>query len=779
MNGLYAIMSGRHTIQRYRDLQDPPINQLLQQAYALHQQGRHSEARKLYDRVHAREPGNQDALVLLGALCYETEAYDEAVSWFARLRQLAPERTDFLANLGAALQMTGRSDEAIPIYQIVAETTPSAAAWYNLGSALKDGGQAEAAIQAFERALAIAPEHARAHNNLGALYRQLQRPDQALVHFERAVELQPDYAMGWQNLADLQRTRGQLQAAEVAYQQVLGLQPGDATLRYKLGTLYQLLGQLEASASHLKTAVELSPRMAEAWRSLGATQQAQGLFAESIQSFETALELRSDYAEAWNNLGNSRRELGQMEQAVAAYEQALRLQPIDANRLRLATLLPPIYASMADVSQWRERLNNGIAELATAPLEITDPLSEIGQTNFYLAYQGGDDRPLQEAIAALYRPLLPEAANATATTTPVSTGDGRLRVGVLSAFLYNHSITHYYGRHLELLAADPLIELVLLFAPGGEQDAVSDELKAKADRSLQLPRDLELARQQIAELGLDVLVYPDIGLEPFSYFLAFTRLAPVQCVLPGHPVTTGIPTIDYFVSNTWMEGSDAEAGYSEQLVRLDSLPVWYRKPSLPEHVSSRAELGLDPQKRLYLCPMTLFKIHPEMDQALAAILAADPEAEICFFRFRRTLLHELLAQRFAQTIPDHARIRFLPWAERQDFFSLLHQADVLLDSFHFGGGSTHFLCFATGTPMITWPSDYLRGRSGAGLYQRIGIQETIAESPADYARLAVAIATDPERRAAIRQQILDSHGVLFENDEGPQAFVAWLKSLAG
>ena len=118
-------------------------------------------------------------------------------------------------------------------------------------------------------------------------------------------------------------------------------------------------------------------------------------------------------------------------------------------------------------------------------------------------------------------------------------------------------------------------------------------------------------------------MYPDIGMEPFTYFLAFARLAPVQCVTWGHPLTTGLDTIDWFLSGESLETEEADAHYTERLVRLRGLPTYYRKPQVAGPAKSRAELGLPESGSLYACPQTLFKFHPEFDRLLAAILQTD------------------------------------------------------------------------------------------------------------------------------------------------------------
>jgi protein O-GlcNAc transferase len=210
----------------------------------------------------------------------------------------------------------------------------------------------------------------------------------------------------------------------------------------------------------------------------GATLQALGHWPAAQAAFEKALAIRPDFAEARNNLGNLLKEQGQMAAAQAQFEQVLSQVPSDAQRIRLATLAPPIYASLEDLKHWRQRIEKEVGILAELPLQIADPLAEIGQANFYLAYQGYNDKELQKAIAGLYRPLLPEQISAK-TPRPQSE---RKRVGFLSGFFYNHSICHYYTQHI--LGLDPEhFEVFLLLAPGNPQDSATDRLSAFASQN--------------------------------------------------------------------------------------------------------------------------------------------------------------------------------------------------------------------------------------------------------------------------------------------------------
>jgi protein O-GlcNAc transferase len=309
--------------------------------------------------------------------------------------------------------------------------------------------------------------------------------------------------------------------------------------------------------------------------------------------------------------------------------------------------------------------------------------------------------------------------------------------------------------------------VTVLTAGPPQQDEMAEFIRQHADRALRLPKDLEDARRLIAELKLDVLFYTDIGMDPTTYTLAFSRLAPVQCVTWGHPLTTGIDTIDYFISSELLESEDAEQHYTETLVRLPSLPIYYYRPSPPAPLKDRAYFGLSEASHLYACPQSLFKFHPEFDEILGGILRADPLGNIILIHGKSRHWDELLMKRFSATIPDVVdRIHFVPPQPREDFINLNAVVDVLLDPVHFGGGNTTYEGLAMGTPVVTLPSRFLRGRITLALYKQMGVLDCVAANAAEYVKLAVKLGTDAEYRASMRAKILAANEMLFENAEG-------------
>ena len=163
------------------------------------------------------------------------------------------------------------------------------------------------------------------------------------------------------------------------------------------------------------------------------------------------------------------------------------------------------------------------------------------------------------------------------------------------------------------------------------------------NRSLRpLSRSLQVARDAIAEGKLDLVYYTDIGMEPLTYFLAFVRLARIQCVTRGHPQTTGIPTVDYFISSELCEPrvTHGEAHYSEQLACLPIMGNWIRRPKRPE-AASRDTLGLPTAAHLYGCLQSVFKLQPDFDAILGDILRRDTDARIVLLEGHKPYWTEL------------------------------------------------------------------------------------------------------------------------------------------
>jgi predicted O-linked N-acetylglucosamine transferase (SPINDLY family) len=301
---------------------------------------------------------------------------------------------------------------------------------------------------------------------------------------------------------------------------------------------------------------------------------------------------------------------------------------------------------------------------------------------------------------------------------------------------------------------------------GGREDHLSKTIDKAADEVVMLPKKLKPARQEIADHSLDILFYLDIGMDPLTYFLAFSRLAPVQCVTWGHPVTTGIPNMDYFISSSKSEPPGAEDHYLERLILPDRLTTYYYRPELPEGLTPRKDFDLPEDYNLYVCPQTLFKFHPDFDDVLGTLLRQDTRGLLVLIEGKHKHWTKLLQDRFSSAFPDvFDRVRFLPMMPAKDFLSLLKIADVILDTPYFGGGCTSLESFACGAPIVTWPGAFMRDRLTLALYKQMGIMDCVADNAQSYLDIAFRLANDKVWREEIRDKIRANSDCLFEDIE--------------
>ncbi len=649
--------------------------------------------------------------------------------------------------------------------EIVQSDRHDADTWYMLAGVNHRLGIRNEATRCYEKTIVLNPIHPEAHYYLGNIRGENKDYEGAIRCYRKALQLRPQFADAARNLGAILQNLQRTHEAIDCYERFLEQGSDSTDVYFNLGNALVEIGTHERAIPCYRKALAQDPRRSDVYINLGIALDQGGDLDEAALQYEKALSLDPGSITAWRCLGSALAEQGKPEEAIARYRQALSLAPDDGLKMRLALMLPVIPESLDDLHRWRKRFEIEVARLDEEPIDLTEPAKEVAWTNLFLSYHGMNNRELHTKVAKLYERACPSllwTAPHCAGPTPKS---GKIRVGFISQYLYNHSI----GRTTRGLMANlsrERFEVFALFVPPFREDETSKFIRANSDGSAVLPRTLDAARYATAELKLDILFYQDIGMDAFTYFLAFSRLAPVQCLSFGHPDTTGIANMDYFISNDLFEPADASEHYSERLFLLHELGTlaYYYRPRLPDIVKGREEFGLPAGANLYLCPQTLFKFHPEFDLILGGILRADPRGRLVLIRSKTSRWVELLETRFRKAMPDVAdRIVFLPPQDAPGFVNLLAVSDVMLDTIHFNGMNTSLEGFSVGTPIVTLPTEFQRGRHTAGMYRRMGFTECIAANVNDYVRIAVKLGTEEDYRRHARDEILRRNEVLFED----------------
>ena len=659
----------------------------------------------------------------------------------------------------------------------------------NLGLALTAGGDLERAAEAFRRSLSLDPALAIAEVNLAIVFEQQDEPTEALRCYERALAKSPHLAEAWVGRGSVQTALNHFEGALESFDTALKLRPGDAAVLSRKAFVLLLLERGSESLDCAEAALQIEPSLAEAHNIRAGALRRLGRHSEALHSLDRALALNADHVDAWCNRGMIMHETGDFEGAIAAYQRALDLDAdnIQARTRLLSRLIPSVPMSEEEVGRARNAFDVRVLELESwlqaRPLGLQDALLVAQQQFFYLTYQEISNRPLLERYrtASAARLATLEQLIFAHPRVPLITGERatmRLKVGFVSAHVHDHSVFNAILRgwlqHLDHDRFD-----LALFSVGHKQDAMSRAAAANVDHVEIGARPVIDWVSAIRDRGLDVLIFPEIGMNETTLALAGLRLAPRQFAAWGHPETSGLPSIDGYLSSELFEPPDGQAHYAERLLRLPNLGVHCRPYGIAPAPVDLEGLGIFRTGPLLLCPGVPFKYRPQDDGVLVEIARRLGRCTFVFFRHEVPELSHKLQSRitaaFRSAGLDPANyLVWIPWLPRDAFFGLLRQADVYLDTIGFSGFNTMMQAVECHLPCVAFEGRFMRGRLGSGILRRLGLAELVAAEKSHYVDLAVNLAANVGYRAEVRESMRIAESAVYADMQAVGALAKML-----
>ncbi len=462
------------------------------------------------------------------------------------------------------------------------------------------------------------------------------------------------------------------------------------------------------------------------------------------------------------------------EAALESYERALAAKP-DFAKARLAACmaeLPVLYRNDAEVNAQRAAYERKLGALcADAERGALDSLADaIGSYQpFFLGYQGYNDRDLQSMYGGMACGLMSKRYPPLPSPPAPQRGE-RIRVGIVSGYFWRHTVWKILVKGwVEQLDRNRFE--VLGYHTGSIQDQETRVASKVCDRFVTGPLPLARWRQIIAQDAPHVLLYPDIGMDQMSAALAAQRLAPVQCNSWGHPDTSGFPTIDYFLSSDLMEPDNAEEHYTERLVRLPNIGVYYEPPDTQPSVTTRAELGLKTNTIVFWCGQSLFKYLPQDDDVFPRIAR---EVKGCQFVFLEHPKGPAATQDFRRRLDDAFRMFDLKAADHcvilarcdeHAFAAAIGCCDIVLDSIGWSGFNTTIEGLVHALPVVTMRGPLMRGAHTAALLTMMDVKDTIASTRDNYVATAVRLACDQAWRSAVKDRMAANRHRVYRDRE--------------
>jgi predicted O-linked N-acetylglucosamine transferase (SPINDLY family) len=660
---------------------------------------------------------------------------DQEAAWSARF-----PRSSFLqVLLGAAEARLGRHDAAIAHFrQAVAILPGNAEAHSNLGILLGTLGRDAEAATAFGAVIALLPSHADAHGNLGVVLERLGRTDEAVAALRRAVKLRPDHAVAWFNLGNLYRSGGQTEEAVASFRQAIARQPGYVPAYNNLGRLLYGLGRNEEAVRLLAKAVSLRPDFAEAHNNLGVALGHLNRRDEAAAHFRRAIALQPGYAEAHYNLGSLLANLGQPEAAIACFDKALAIKPGYA-RARAQKL-----HQLAVICDW-----DGLAADAAA----VETLGITGEAVPPYLLLSLDDDPARQLVRArrYAEQYMPEAQ--PAPTPNRRARPQQLTIGYFSADFHEHATMHLMARLFERHNRDRFRICAFSYGP-----QTGDTMQARVKAAFDIFHDVRaLGDAEVAALarreGIDIAVDLKGDTKDTRMALFAHRPAPVQVSYLGYPGTLGTGFLDYLVADRTLVPEAQRAHYSEALIQM---PHSYQANDdtrlVAPETPTRQDLGL-PDGLVFCCFNNNFKIGVQEFEIWMRLLA---QIEGSVLWLLKSGAEQNLRNAAEKRGIDPARLVFAERVSPAQHLARHRQADLFLDTFRYNAHTTASDALWAGLPLITCAGRSFAARVAASLLQAADLPDLVTETPGDYERLALALARDPVRLAALSQKLAAS-----------------------
>lgn len=758
--------------------------------------GRYADAERCYRQVMESDEEYPGALVMLGFVLREQGRTREAREVLERAVHVAAEDADSHYLLGSILEATGPRDAEISHLQKAIALRPDFEfARRQLISTLFKSDRCAEAAQLCEESIAVLPNSAELHLDRSNLYLHADEKPLAIASCKRALALNPGLVAAQQSLSRLLLDTGQLEQAEISYRREIELTPQHFGPYHQLGVVLSQMGRHAEAIELFKRAISLNPNSSASYSSLGAAytefdDTSEENLALAQANFERAVAVEPGNSLLHYSLGLSYWRVAQVDRAMTSFDRAIELNPenVNARWARVMLWAPAFSSKGAGDSLDRSGFGGELARFEDwwAKSE-TDGAKFVGELQpFFLTYQEESNLALLRQYGQVCAMGMQRWLNRQKSPAFKRPLEKRIRLGIVSADIRLHSIWMALIKGW-ILSFDPERFELVVFSLTDRADPETSWARTKSDVFVGGPRTLSQWVAAMREQNCEILLYPAVGLSPLTLQLASLRLAPVQINSWGHPDTSGLPTLDYYVSADCFEPADAQDHYSERLVLLPHLGNRMQPLKLESRDPGFAALNIDLERPILVCAGTPFKYQPANDHIFVEIARRVPDAQLVFFRpsgvISGTALSNLLQVRIAKEFEaaglratDH--LRFIRWLNFHEFHCLMRRADVMLDTIGFSGYNTAVQAIECGLPLVTREGRFLRGRLASGVLRRMDLKELIVQNKADYVNLVVRLVVDRDYRAHIRHEIEQRRSVLFDDQSIMGPFQDFLESVA-
>ncbi|KAL2250806.1 probable UDP-N-acetylglucosamine--peptide N-acetylglucosaminyltransferase SPINDLY [Sesamum indicum] len=770
----------------------------LSYANILRSRNKFVDALAVYETVLEKDAENVEAYIGKG-ICLQMQNLGRlAYESFAEAVRLEPQNACALTHCGILYKDEGRLVEAAEMYQKALKADPSyklaaeclAIVLTDLGTSLKLAGNTQEGIQKYYEAIKIDPHYAPAYYNLGVVYSEMMQYDTALNCYEKAAIERPMYAEAYCNMGVIYKNRGDLESAIACYERCLTVSPNFEIAKNNmaialtdLGTKVKLEGDINQGVAYYKKALYYNWHYADAMYNLGVAYGEMLKFDMAIVFYELAFHFNPHCAEACNNLGVIYKDRDNLDKAVECYQMALSIKPnfsqslnnlgvvytvqgkmdAAASMIEKAIVANPTYAEAYNNLGvlYRDAGNISLAVEAYEQCLKIDPDSRNAGQNRLLAMnyinEGTDDK-LYEAHrdwGRRFMRLFPQYTSWDNIKDP----ERPLVIGYVSPDYFTHSVSYFI--EAPLIYHDYANYKVVVYSAVVKADAKTNRFRERVLKNGGTWRDIygideKKVASMVREDKIDILVELTGHTANNKLGMMACRPAPVQVTWIGYPNTTGLPTIDYRITDALADPPDTKQKHVEELVRLPNSFLCYT-PS-PEAGPVCPTPALSNGFVTFGSFNNLAKITPKVLQVWARILCAVPNSRLIVKC--KPFCCDSVRQQFLSTLEklglESLRVDLLPLIllnhDHMQAYSLM---DISLDTFPYAGTTTTCESLYMGVPCVTMGGSVHAHNVGVSLLKTVGLSNLVAKNEDEYVEMALQLASDITALSNLRMKLRD------------------------
>lgn len=746
--------------------------------------GKINDALLIFESLKTEIKNDERIFYNLGLLYSLQNRLTDAIACYDSAIQIKPNDVASIINKSQLFIQLKKYDEANKSLDESIKIDPGfPEAWSNKGISLNHLERYAEALNAFDEAIKLNPSYFEAYANKSFSLIRLNRYDEAITICDRSIQIYPNFdALLNKGIAlnELKKYDG----AILAFDKALKINPSSAIAFCGKGVAFAGLDKDDFAIQAFDSALLVDSSYFEAIVAKAFTLNKIKKYTDAIVCFDQALLIDNASAEAYYGKAAAYEGLAQSDKAQLFFNIALEKKPNFslAQWAKVFSIIPPILRSQDDVNTIREvfftefiRLkNNLLNDTNIEPKKIIETVASVQP--FYLAYQNFNNKNILSEYGDLCSKLMSKAV-AIQSSNSKNSAKGKIKFGVVSSHFRSHSVWHAITKgFIKNLNRD--IFDIHLFSTNLYCDDETKFAKQNSDSYISYSHDINAFAQQVIDKKIDFLFYPEIGMHQLTTQLASLRLSPIQLVGWGHPESSGLPTIDYYLSSELFEPPNSTNYYSEKLIKLPNLGTHYVDPFNIQSTKAQPLPQFSSDIPVLICAGTPYKYQPDNDWIFVEIAKYLGTCKFIFFNLEDPLA-SILSNRLKNEFSKHGLdsnkfISFMSWLNAREFHGLLKSSTVMLDTLHFSGFNTVIQAIGCDLPVVSYDGTFLRGRLGSGILKRIGLTELVAKNSAEYIQLITKLCQDHSFYQRIKDKIIERKSVLYEDVEPIKTFEAFM-----